>query len=172
MHLQSAYISFPQTLQDAATVWMRTEATVYCVPSLCSNNGARTIRDTLYYRDPLYLPVANGAKHVTDKSVPYSEVVSSSWGSASSHMWDTDRDKMREMLRGLFQGKVPNTQLLFANDASVFTESQVNSCFGLSTMSANAHKCFMGEWLQHGAQDDPCRLLAAEEVKRRAGPCG
>ena len=133
---------------------MRTAATVYCLPKLCRNNGARTIKNTLYCRDPKYLPVANGAKHMTDKTIPYAEVVSSDWGTAASHMRDTDADKMREVLRSLFQGKVPNTQFLFPNGASVFTESQVNSCFGHSTMSANAHKWFMGEWLQHGAQDD------------------
>ena len=144
---------------------MSTAAAVSCSHALCRNNGARDIKRTLFYQDPKYVAEPAGAKHVSKKSTPFADIVSRDWGTGASHMRDTDGDKMKEVLRCLFQGQVPNTPFLFPNGGTVFSAPQVNCCLGSSTMSENAHQWFMGGWLQHRVHDDMSRLLAGEETK-------
>ena len=121
---------------------MSTAAAVSCSHALCRNNGARDIKRTLFYRDPKYVAEPAGAKHVSKKSTPFTDIVSRDWGTGASHMRDTDGDKMKEVLRCLFQGQVPNTPVLFPASGSVFSTVEINTCLGLSTMSENAHQWF------------------------------
>ena len=151
----------PQTIQDAAEAWLQTTATVFCSPALCRNYGAREIKNTLFYRDPKYVP-GKVPKHVSKTSTPFAEVVSKDWGNTASHQRDTDGLKLKLMLRSLFQGQVPNTPFLFPASARVFSTADVNNCLDISTMSENAHQWYDGGWLQHQVKDSMSQLLAAE----------
>ena len=95
-------------------------------------------------------------------NTPFADVVSRDWGNGASHMRDTDGLKLKEVLRCLFQGQVPNTPFLFPAGGTGFSLAEINSCMGLSSMSDNAHWWYKGGWLQHRVQDGMSQLLAAE----------
>ena len=137
---------FTQTLQDAATVWIQTAAKVMCTPNLCRNYAIPDIKNTLFYRDPLYVAVAAAAKHVSNNSTAFADIVSTDWRGTASHMLDDDARSIHKVMRCLFEAHVPNTPSLFPDGVLVFTAAQVNTCMGLKSMSENARVWYQGGW--------------------------
>ena len=115
---------FTQTLQDAATVWIQTAAKVMCTPNLCRNYAIPDIKNTLFYRDPLYVAVAATAKHVSNNSTAFADIVGTDWGGAASHLRDDDERSITKVIRCLLTAHVPNTPFLFPESVSVFTSGK------------------------------------------------
>jgi len=157
---------FPQTLQDAATVWIETAATVIYTPNLCRNYAIPDIKNTLFYRDPLYVAVAATAKHVSNNSTAFADIVSTDWGRKASDLRDDDARSITKVIRCLLTAHVPNTPFLFPESVLVFTAAQVNTCMGFTSMSENALVRFQGGWWQHRVHDDLHRLLSPNILAR------
>ena len=95
------------------------------------------------------MAVAAAAKHVSNNSTAFADIVSTDWGGTASHMRDDDARSIHKVMRCLFEAHVPNTHFLFPDSVLVFTAAQVNTCMGLKSMSENARVWYQGGWWQH-----------------------
>ena len=155
-------LPFTQTIQEAADVWMRTAGKVLCRPALCRNFGCKTIKETLFYRDPNYQHKTDVPKHLSKNLTPFSEIVTTDWGKKASHKRDTDGEKIIVMLRELLQGQLANMPMLFSAGCQKFTTPEITSCLGFSTMSENARRWFDAGWLQLQVKDGMSHLTDTE----------
>jgi len=112
---------FAQTLQDASSVWIQTAGAIMCTPSLCRNESIAEIKNSLFYKDPTYVPVAATAKHVNNNSKTYADILSTDWGRESSDLRDDDAKIMIKVLRCLLTAHVKGTPFLFTGTKEVFS---------------------------------------------------
>jgi len=131
-----------------------------CTPSLCRNESITEIKNTLFYKDPTYMPVAVTAKHVNNNIKHYSDVLSGDWGRKASDLRDDDAKIMIKVLRCLLTAHVKGTPSLFSDTDQQFSASEVNSCMGLKSMSEKAKVWFAGGWWHHKVSDGVHRLLS------------
>ena len=131
-----------------------------CTPNLCRNYAIPDIKNTLFCRDPLYVAVAATAKHVSNNSKEYADILSIDWGRKASDLRDDDAGRITKVMRCLLTTHVTNTPFLFNDRDTVFTAAQVNTCLGFLSMSENAIVWYQGGWWQHRVHDDLHLLLS------------
>ena len=146
-------------MQDIANVWMTTAGLVWCDIPLCRKHGAKTATQSLYCRDPDYVPLpGTGAGR---RPILYSTGVSNDWGADATYVRDDDMKLVVKMFQGLFRGEIVNAPNLFHAKQAIFTSAETIECLGLSTMSDNAKNFFKGDWWQWRQADDIRSLLGA-----------
>ena len=131
-----------------------------CTPSLCRNESITEIKNTLFYKDPTYMPVTVAAKHVNNNIKLYSDVLSGDWGRKTSDLRDDDAKIVNKVLRCLLTAHVKGTPSLFSDTDQPFSASEVNSCMGLKSMGEKAKVWFGGGWWHHQVSDGVHRLLS------------
>ena len=141
---------FVQSMQDIANVWMTTAGLVWCDIPLCRKHGAKTATQSLYCRDPDYVPLpGTGAGR---RPILYSTGVSNDWGADATYVRDDDMKLVVKMVHGLFRGEIVNTPNLFHANQETFTSAETIECLGFSTMTENAKKTFSREIGGNGAR--------------------
>jgi len=148
-----------QSMQDIAQVWMTTAGLVWCDIPICRKHGAKTATQSLYCRDPQYVP--NPGTGPGRRPILYSTALANDWGCDATHVRDDDMKLVVKMIQGLFRGEIVNAPDLFHAKQAIFTSAETIQCLGLSTMSANAISFFKGDWWQWRQADDIRSLLDA-----------
>jgi len=69
-------------------VWMSTAALVWCDIPLCRKHGAKTATQSLYCRDPDYVPLPGTGPG--RRPILYTMVVSGDWGADATYVRDDD----------------------------------------------------------------------------------
>ena len=148
-----------QSLQDIAKVWMSTAALVWCDIPLCRKHGAKTATQSLYCRDPDYVPLPGTGPG--RRSILFPGVVSDDWGNDATYVRDDDMKLVVKMVHGLFRGEIVIAPNLFHANQATFTSGETIECLGFSTMTDNAKNFFKGDWWQWRQADNIRSLLGA-----------
>ena len=147
--------SLVQSMQEIAQVWMNTAGKVWCEVPLCRKHGAKTATDTLYCRDPNYVPPPG------TRSILFPDVISNDWGNDATYMRDDDLKVLVKMVYGLFRGEIAIAPALFQANQAPFTSAETCECLGFSTMTTNATNFFKGDWWQWRKRDNIRSLLGS-----------
>ena len=131
-----------------------------CTPSLCRNENVAVIKNTLFYKDPTYMPVSVTAKHVNNNITLYSDVLCVDWGRKSSDLRDDDVKIVIKVVRCLLTAQVKGTPSLFAGMEQPFSATEVNLFLGFKSMSEKAKVWCAGGWWHHKVSDGVHRLLS------------
>jgi len=140
-------------------VWMSTAALVWCDIPLCRKHGAKTATQSLYCRDPDYVPLPGTGPG--RRSILYTRVVSGDWGTDATYVRDDDMKLVVKMVHGLFRGEIVIAPNLFHANQATFTSGETIECLGFSTMTDNAKNFFKGGWWQWRQKDDIRSLMSA-----------
>ena len=138
---------------------MTTAGLVWCDIPLCRKHGAKTATQSLYCRDPQYVPIAGTGPG--RRPILYSTALADDWGCDATHVREDDMKLVVKMIQGLFRGEIVNAPDLFHAKQAIFTSAETIQCLGLSTMSTNAISFFKGDWWQWRQHDDIRSLMGA-----------
>ena len=150
-----------QALKDIGVVWMDTAGSVVCNTRICRKHGAKTALGSLYCKDPTYTEKLAAGKRAHKSNALYSHILSNDWGIDSSNMRDDDMKLIVKMFRGLLADDMPGMTQLFHSRRTAFTDTEINTCLGLSTMTDNGLAFFKGNWWQWRKKDNIRSLLDA-----------
>ena len=142
-------------MQEIAQVWMNTAGKVWCEVPLCRKHGAKTATDTLYCRDPNFVPPPG------TRSILFTDLISGDWGNDATYMRDNDFKLLVEMLYGMFRGEIATAPALFPGNQAGFTSAELCECLGFSSMTPNAANFFKGDWWQWRKGDNIRSLLGS-----------